>query len=361
MIEQEGRCVYTIGSQCVAQSTYEIQNYKKYPDAIYEWEVVGKDVIEWWNQGQPKITVQTLSDSTSIFTVRCKITHPDFDYQNKETKDTKDVCYQNSWLDYQKWQVQDSGVVYGTYSHIRIPKQDKELCGVLREINPGSCSYELSEVCDAFSVYEVQTNNDNITYEWTSQNCEIIQGQGTKTISVKTQSNKNEKIFLRCKMDATLEGLGDLTLSGWFTHTRDMYRGGPTNPNDPTIPSNPNNPGGSSKACCYFRVQNEEGRGMDVFSPTGDWYFLSSDLFRGTCPKPPKGKMLHPETNTKDENDPNNPEPEQSCYNFKTSTTKNDIEWVAGKLIFTGGNYENFRQLDGNYTTSDVLTSCTKK
>ena len=303
MLHTEGKCQYNEGSTCIASSTFEI--YSDSDEGIsYEWNVTGEDVTFFGPKYAKQITVYTRSDTTSSFIVNCKVTY----------KDNTTVTHS------------------GVFEHTRdVIEQDTILCvSDLSEIQSGQCHYQIGETCKAYSKYKVVTNfQHNVSYKWEVQNGFIESGQGTDIITVSTDSNKHERFYVQCYV---YDDVTEANVAGWFSHTRYLDKSPESN------------------VCAYFRVYNPELGCQEAYGPIDVTYYRTSGLIHGVCPPHEKGKHYHPvePENNPDNIDPDDPDKRKrlNCYNFNVAVSE-------GSNI-----YENFKQVVGNFTTSDIQTSC---
>ena len=303
MIHSEGTCIYNPDGKCTAISSHKIFNTSD-EGVTYEWDVRGEDVIEYTPKYGQTIYVLTRSSKDSIFSLTCRITYAD------GSVDTKS----------------------GTYVHKRTLKLNEELCiADLIEIESGSCKYEIYKKCKATSKYKVIVNFPNdinindIKYKWVVQNCTIEDGQNTDELTVSTYSNKHKRFHILCYVYTDNY---ETNISGWFTHTRYVDRDG--------------------NACAFFRVLCPDTNMHTAYGPIDVDYFRTSGLIHGICLPPDKGSNFHP-IEPEDEQDPidSDVDPtEKVCYNFNCSNGS--------------GDFVNYRQKDGNFTTSDIWTACPK-
>ncbi len=289
MIYTKGKCTYKPGERCTAVSTFEIFN-KNDEGITYNWDVIGEDVTSFGPKDAKKIHVYTNSNKNSEYTVICEIT-----YSNGE-------------------KVLKSGVFRDERNII----EEEKLCVQdLIELSSGQCFFDSEDTCKATSKYQVITNiSTGIVYKWSTQNCDIIAGQGTDTCTVQTNSNKHEYFFIKCilydKYYNTVEIYGN------FSHTRYV------------------NPG-----CYYFRSKSELGyESHEAYSPSDYTYLRTSGI--ETCIKSESGRIY-----TKDELEKGKSYINTiRCLNFNSSV---DDE------------FENFRHKDGNFIVASIYNSCKEK
>ncbi len=291
MTHTVGKCVFKDGGECEAQSTYVVEGIDDISDVTFEWNLISEEAwfIPFDEQRKNEITVVSKSDKNISFTVEVKITFPDGEVIT----------------------------LRGSFTHYRVKDTNKDVCVQdLYEIQTGQCYYDLGGVCDAFSKYRLVADYpymDELMYIWSVQNGTIIGGQGTDVIEVQTTSNRHERIYVKCIVQARGSSASS---AGWFTHTR--Y---------------------TKPQCAYFRVWTPYGH--EAWGPVDVWYFRTSELIHGTCPPPDKGSNENPER--PEEEDPD----AIRCYNFNCAVSHG------------AKTYENYRQSEGNFSTSAIHGGCT--
>lgn len=187
----QGKCYHLTNDVCSIESSYEIQAGTDVDTTEYEylWELISGSAEIITEPDQVRITVKSTDiETTQNFTLRCSVVNDNYEQKIFQQEFTHEVV---------------------TIGRITISALD--------ELSNTSCEFETNRICEASSSYKVTAINVD-TYEWiVTGEATITDGQGTDTITVKSNTDHDVSFTVECICSNLLD---TASISGSYIHDR---------------------------------------------------------------------------------------------------------------------------------------------